>query len=297
MSSASNSTVHNSFKYDLFLSFRGEDTRKNFVDHLYCALEQSGLRTYKDDERIEKGKRISDELITSIQDSKFHIIVFSKNYASSSWCLDELVYIMEWRKIIQEKTVYPIFYDVKPSDVRKQSGLVGKAFAKLKNEETASNWKDALKEASELAGWELKSVANGHEAKLIQQIIDKISRELSYTSSSTDITEMGMIEGLGAMDLKDNNNNNDRVLGMMKGLGDRATTNLINTVVDHISFEFGKELSKASLSGLKSLHKLADGRVKSRLWVPLKSATKSATKYLKLRGLSSVRKSATKAPQ
>ncbi|PWA46541.1 toll/interleukin-1 receptor (TIR) domain-containing protein [Artemisia annua] len=100
-----------SFKYDVFLSFRGEDTRKNFVDHLYKALKQKGIETYKDDEKIRKGKTISDELIQAIEDSRFYIIVFSKKYASSSWCLEELVKIMECENM-PEHTVYLVFYNV-----------------------------------------------------------------------------------------------------------------------------------------------------------------------------------------
>ncbi|PWA73443.1 toll/interleukin-1 receptor (TIR) domain-containing protein [Artemisia annua] len=43
------SSSSRSWKYDVFLSFRGEDTRKNFVDHFYTALGQRLIRTYKDD--------------------------------------------------------------------------------------------------------------------------------------------------------------------------------------------------------------------------------------------------------
>ncbi|GKE49032.1 TMV resistance protein N-like protein, partial [Tanacetum coccineum] len=43
------SSSSGSYVYDVFLSFRGEDTRKTFVDHLYYALEQRHIRTYKDD--------------------------------------------------------------------------------------------------------------------------------------------------------------------------------------------------------------------------------------------------------
>ncbi|PWA87826.1 toll/interleukin-1 receptor (TIR) domain-containing protein [Artemisia annua] len=110
MVSTSASSIQNSFKYDVFLSFRGEDTRKNFVDHLYQALKEKGIYTYKDNEKIQKGKRISDDLFKSIEDSKFYIIVFSKNYASSSWCLEELVKIMECHKMTGH-TAYPLFYD------------------------------------------------------------------------------------------------------------------------------------------------------------------------------------------
>nr|GEX52403.1 Toll/interleukin-1 receptor (TIR) domain-containing protein [Tanacetum cinerariifolium] len=160
MASTSTSSIQKSFKYDVFLSFRGEDTRKNFVDHIYQALKQKSIVTYKDDENIKQGKMISGELIKAIEDSKFYIIVFSKNYASSSWCLEELVKIMECRKGFGH-TAYPVFYHVEPTEVRKQSGSVGVAFARHKKEKAARKWREALKEASDLAGWELKSIANG----------------------------------------------------------------------------------------------------------------------------------------
>ncbi|KAI3827276.1 hypothetical protein L1987_01349 [Smallanthus sonchifolius] len=179
IASTSVSSIQKSFKYDVFLSFRGEDTRKNFVDHLYHALRDKGIITYKDDERIEKGKRISDQLIRSIEDSKFHIIVFSQNYASSSWCLDELVKIMECQKMT-EQTAYPVFYDVEPTEVRNQIGAVGEAFAKHVEKEDAVRWRDALKEAASLAGWELKNTLDGHEAKFIQKIVQDISPKLHF---------------------------------------------------------------------------------------------------------------------
>nr|GFA50982.1 Toll/interleukin-1 receptor (TIR) domain-containing protein [Tanacetum cinerariifolium] len=71
MASSSNSSAQKSFKYDVFLSFRGEDTRNNFVGHLYEALEAKCIETYKDDEKIEKGERINDQLLKSIEESRF----------------------------------------------------------------------------------------------------------------------------------------------------------------------------------------------------------------------------------
>ncbi|GKE69924.1 Toll/interleukin-1 receptor domain-containing protein, partial [Tanacetum coccineum] len=70
MASSSNISVQKkSFKYDVFLSFRGEDTRNTFVGHLYQALKQKGIETYTDDEKIETGKTIDDQLMKSIEDS------------------------------------------------------------------------------------------------------------------------------------------------------------------------------------------------------------------------------------
>ncbi|GJX66529.1 Toll/interleukin-1 receptor domain-containing protein [Tanacetum coccineum] len=110
----------------IFLSFRGEDTRKTFVDHLYTALEQRHIRTYKDDITLPRGESVGPALLKAIQESRHAVIIFSKNYADSSWCLDELVHIMKCRAE-NGLIVMPVFYDVDPSDVRKQKRDFGEA--------------------------------------------------------------------------------------------------------------------------------------------------------------------------
>uniref|UniRef100_A0A5B6YS55 Putative TMV resistance protein N-like n=1 Tax=Davidia involucrata TaxID=16924 RepID=A0A5B6YS55_DAVIN len=145
--------------YEVFLSFRGKDTRKNFTDHLYTALMQAGIRTFRDDDEIERGEDIKSELRKAIRESKFSIIVFSKNYASSKWCLDELVMILE-RTRTSQHVVLPVFYHVPPSEVRNQSGGFAEAFARYAeaNEwmEKVQGWRKALREVADLAGMELK---------------------------------------------------------------------------------------------------------------------------------------------
>ncbi|KAK1415988.1 hypothetical protein QVD17_31776 [Tagetes erecta] len=93
-SSSSSHSIHNtsrqSWNYDVFLSFRGEDTRKTFVDHLYTSIVQQGIYTYKDDETLPRGESIGPALLKAIQESRISVIVFSENYADSCWCLDEL---------------------------------------------------------------------------------------------------------------------------------------------------------------------------------------------------------------
>ena len=113
-SSISSSTLQ--WKYDVFLSFRGEDTRNRFTDHLYVALKQKGILTFRDEEKLETGKSISSELLKAIEKSRFAIVILSKNYASSTWCLDELVKIIGCMKEMK-LMVLPIFYDVDPSTI------------------------------------------------------------------------------------------------------------------------------------------------------------------------------------
>ncbi|KAM7481988.1 hypothetical protein LguiB_006571 [Lonicera macranthoides] len=111
---ASTSTFR--YNYQVFLSFRGEDTRKTFTDHLYTALIQAGLHTFRDDDEIERGKGLESALHKAIQESRISIIVFSKNYASSKWCLNEVAMIFEWSNSSSGHEVLPVFYDVDPSD-------------------------------------------------------------------------------------------------------------------------------------------------------------------------------------
>ncbi|KAI3763072.1 hypothetical protein L1987_53522 [Smallanthus sonchifolius] len=82
----------------------------------------------------------------------------------SSWCLEELAYIMKCNDK-RGLTVMPIFYDVAPSEVRKQEGEFGRGFAKQEvgNINKVESLRKALIDASEIAGWEPKNIANGSE--------------------------------------------------------------------------------------------------------------------------------------
>lgn len=97
-SSSSNFLVSNLYKYDVFISFREEDTRKNFTSHLYGTLCWNGIYAYIDEKSLERGEEILAALLTVIEKSQISLLVFSKDYASSRWCLDELVHILKCKK-------------------------------------------------------------------------------------------------------------------------------------------------------------------------------------------------------
>ena len=77
--------------HDVFLSFRGEDTCKNFTDHLYSTLVQVGILgicTFQDGKELPRRENMPTKLLNAIRGSKISIVIFSKGYASSRWCLD-----------------------------------------------------------------------------------------------------------------------------------------------------------------------------------------------------------------
>jgi len=147
--------------YDVFLSFRGEDSRAKFMSHLYSSLQNAGIYAFRDDDEIQRGDQISISLLRAIEKSRISIVVFSTNYANSRWCMLELEKIMEIGRS-RGLVVVPVFYEVDPREVRHQKGRVGKAFEEListisVDESTKSNWRKELFDIGSKAGFVLKN--------------------------------------------------------------------------------------------------------------------------------------------
>ncbi|PRQ22466.1 putative TIR domain, P-loop containing nucleoside triphosphate hydrolase [Rosa chinensis] len=192
------SSTRRRWKYDVFLSFRGEDTRETFICHLYRALTARGIITFIDDESLERGSTIGPSLFTAIENSRIALVVLSENFASSSWCVDELLKILQcWdeRRLI----AYPIFYGVDPSDVRKQRESFQLRTVEVReheevygNKDKLKQWIYALKTVANLAGW----VSNDYKdnGKLIEAIVRYTLGKLgdTYTSSTVGKGLIGM---------------------------------------------------------------------------------------------------------
>ncbi|KAG6676419.1 hypothetical protein I3842_15G150500 [Carya illinoinensis] len=178
-SSSSSSSLSSSthlWNHDVFLSFRGEDVRYGFISHLHQGLNQRGIKTYIDSINLERGEEISPVLCKAIEESIISIIVLSKNYAESRWCLDELLKILDCKETI----ALPIFYHVDPSEVRHQKGIFGESFDKLgdklKDNAKMLKWKVALKRVADLSGFTLAKCRK--ESEFILEIIQWVDLKM-----------------------------------------------------------------------------------------------------------------------
>ncbi|XP_061342557.1 disease resistance protein Roq1-like isoform X2 [Gastrolobium bilobum] len=182
------SSSSSSFLYDVFLSFRGTDTRFGFSGYLYKALSDKGIFTFIDDEELQKGGKITTSLLKAIQQSRIAIVVLSTNYASSSFCLEELSNITDFIKR-KDRLVLPVFYKVDPSDVRHQKGSYGEALnnheVKFRanketfndNMERLQKWRAALQQVANFSGFHLEH-GDEYEHKFIENIVKEVSKNI-----------------------------------------------------------------------------------------------------------------------
>jgi len=140
-------------KYDVFVSFRGEDIRHGFLGHLAKAFPQKQINAFVDD-KLKRGDDISHSLFEAIEGSFISLIIFSENYASSRWCLEELVKIIECKEKYGQ-IVIPVFYEVDPTDVRHQKKSYENALVGHEKKYILSRvqkWRQALEKSANLSG-------------------------------------------------------------------------------------------------------------------------------------------------
>ncbi|EOA27371.1 hypothetical protein CARUB_v10023488mg [Capsella rubella] len=170
-------------KFDVFLSFRGSDTRRTFSSFLYRDLVRMNIRTFKDDKELEIGQMISAELDRAIETSRFAVVVVSVNYAESPWCLEELRKIMD---LVRNGwiTVMPVFYGVDPCHVRRQSGVFVEHFQKhetREDQEKVLSWRQALTDLANISG--ICSSLCEDDSKIVDKITELISKNLMINTT------------------------------------------------------------------------------------------------------------------
>ncbi|GLJ06501.1 hypothetical protein SUGI_0040490 [Cryptomeria japonica] len=143
--------------FHVFINHRGPDVKQTVSIQHYNSLRQLGIRAFLDSEEKQLGDSFPFAINTAIRFSFVHVAIFSKGYADSPWCLTELVLILE-----SQAKIIPVFYGVKPSDLRHiEKGVYADAFIKYEEKgrylEKLNKWKEALQSLSLIAEEKINS--------------------------------------------------------------------------------------------------------------------------------------------
>ncbi|KAL1345143.1 hypothetical protein HN51_018936 [Arachis hypogaea] len=226
-----------SITYDVFLSFRGTDTRRGILSHLVKAFNQKQIETYVD-YMLREGTEISHSLLTAIEQSQISLIIFSQDYASSRWCLDELVTIMKCRKQNGQIAI-PVFYEVDPSWVRHQKGSYQDAFAnheKTSSQDKVQIWRQALNQAANLSG--LHSSNFGNDAEFIEEIVKRVLQRLNQAYQCDPKEFVGIHEPIAELESVLCRESKAVLVVGLWGMGGIGKTTLASNIFNRLQYEF-----------------------------------------------------------
>ncbi|GLJ27773.1 hypothetical protein SUGI_0545080 [Cryptomeria japonica] len=133
---------------------------------------------------LQVGDFLTPAIQSAIRSASVQIAIFSKTYAQSPWCLDELVWMLDSDPTSIK--IIPIFYDIEPSELRHvEKGAYATAFEEHRRkgrvtDERVESWIKALEKVSAISGIPFRTEIDDHGERLkeiVETVLVKVGRE------------------------------------------------------------------------------------------------------------------------
>lgn len=183
-SSSIAATATSGIGIDVFISHRGTDVKKTFASHLYRRLLSYEVQTFLHNEELQNGQEIAFHVKDAIRTASVCVAIFSRGYAQSVYCLNELLEMLD-----SKAQIIPVFYGVIRSNDLLVTGVYGQALSNLENMKTEEekplydsiliqNWRKALSKVAAISGGFDLDACNGDEGWLIDQVVESVLRKV-----------------------------------------------------------------------------------------------------------------------
>ncbi|CAI8613795.1 unnamed protein product [Vicia faba] len=212
--------------YDVFLSFCDKDAAKSFAHNLDTALTVTGFVVFRDDDKL----RNQDEMITpsvlhAIERSRVSIVVFSENYADSTWCMQELEKIME-RYRTTDHMVVPVFHD--------DEGMLEEAFNDLAKRILKKV--ESMCQDCSISGF---GVDSRNESEDIKKVVEHVTSLLDGTDLFVADYPVGVDSRVqDVIQLLNSQESKDPVLIGIWGMGGIGKTTIARAIYNRIRHDF-----------------------------------------------------------
>lgn len=189
--------------YHVFINHRGCDVKLSLASLIYHRLIEFGLRVFLDKNELLIGDTLDPVIRGAISSASVHIAIFSENYAASSWCLDELSWIL--KSSDPKPTIITVFCDVEPSNLRHfEEGPYAEAFKKhegIHAMTVVNEWKAALIEASTITGETFKKDTSD-QGEFLKKIVNRVLEVVKWDQLEVAKHPVGLDQALAEFESK-----------------------------------------------------------------------------------------------